>query len=126
MFSHLLTRLRNTANNEYDAFWYEALVCEVFPGHGAIRGGMKGPIQNRADFERFPWDEIPTIFRKKYTPHFEAIRKVMPEGMKAYGGCGYGIFEASEDLVGYATWGYKVGKRIGKMPQPVFVIAKKD
>jgi uroporphyrinogen decarboxylase len=88
-------------NNEYDAFSYEALVCEVFPGHGAIRGGMKGPIQNREDFEKFPFDEIPALFWKKYTPHFEAIRKVMPAGMKAYGGCGYGIFEASEDLVGF-------------------------
>jgi uroporphyrinogen decarboxylase len=88
-------------NNEYDAFSYEALVCEVFPGHGAIRGGMKGPIQNREDFEKFPFDEIPALFWKNYTPHFEAIRKVMPAGMKAYGGCGYGIFEASEDLVGF-------------------------
>jgi len=87
--------------NEYDAFSYEALVCEVFPGHGAIRGGMKGPIQNREDFEKFPFELIPDFFWKKYTPHFEAIRKVMPSGMKAYGGCGYGIFEASEDLVGF-------------------------
>ena len=88
-------------SNEYDAFSYEALVCAVFPGHGAIRGGMKGPIQNRADFEKFPFEEIPTFFWKKHTPHFEAIRSVMPAGMKAYGGCGYGIFEASEDLVGF-------------------------
>ena len=88
-------------DNEYDAFSYEALVCEVFPGHGAIRGGIKGPIQNRSDFERFPFDDIPTLFWEKYTPHFEAIRKVIPAGMKAYGGCGYGIFEASEDLVGF-------------------------
>lgn len=87
--------------NEYDAFSYEALVCEVFPGHGAIKGGMKGPIQNREDFEKFPFEEIPILFWEKYTPHLEAIRKVMPAGMKAYGGCGYGIFEASEDLVGY-------------------------
>lgn len=87
--------------NEYDAFSYEALVCEVFPGHGAIKGGMKGPIQNREDFEKFPFDDIPRIFWKTYTPHLEAIRKAMPAGMKAYGGCGYGIFEASEDLVGY-------------------------
>jgi len=87
--------------NEYDAFSYEALVCEVFPGHGAIKGGMKGPIQNRDDFEKFPFEDIPTLFWEKYTPHLEAIRKVMPAGMKAYGGCGYGIFEASEDLVGY-------------------------
>ena len=25
----------------------------------------------------------------------------MPAGMKAYGGCGYGVFESSQDLVGY-------------------------
>lgn len=32
---------------------------------------------------------------------FEAIRKTLPKGMKAYGGCGYGIFEASQYLVGF-------------------------
>jgi len=88
-------------NNTYDAFAYEAHVCEIFPGHGAIKGGMKGPIQNRNDFEKFPFEEIPALFWRKYTPHLEAIRKIMPAGMKAYGGCGNGIFEASEDLVGY-------------------------
>ncbi|MBA7591643.1 hypothetical protein ES708_33803 [subsurface metagenome] len=62
---------------------------------------MAGPIQNRQDFERYPFDEIPGIFWQTYTPHLEALRKVMPPGMKAYGGCGNGIFEISEDLVGY-------------------------
>lgn len=85
----------------YDAFDFEAAICDIFPGHGAIMGGMKGPIQNRADFNRYPWDDIPRIFQETYVPHFEAIRKVLPHGMKAYGGCGYGIFEASQDLVGY-------------------------
>ena len=33
----------------YDAFDYEAAICEIFPGHGAILGG-DGPIQTRADF----------------------------------------------------------------------------
>ena len=28
---------------------------------------------------------------------------MMPPGMKAYGGCGYGIFETAEDLVGYES-----------------------
>lgn len=88
-------------NNTYDAFSYEALITDILPGHGAIKGGMKGPIQDRDDFEKYPFDEIPSIFWKTYTPHLEAIRKVMPAGMKAYGGCGNGIFEASEDLVGY-------------------------
>ena len=85
----------------YDAFDFEAAICDILPGHGAIYGGMLGPIQTRDDFNKYPWTEIPKLFWKTYTPHFEAIRKVLPEGMKAYGGCGYGIFEASQDLVGY-------------------------
>jgi uroporphyrinogen decarboxylase len=86
----------------YDAFAYEASVCDCFPGHGAIRGG-KGPIQSRNDFEKYPFADIPHIFRQRYLPHFEAIRTVLPAGMKAYGGCGYGVFEASEDLVGFES-----------------------
>ena len=85
----------------YDGFDYEAAICDILPGHGAINGGMEGPIQNRDDFEKYPFDDIPRIFWDTYTPHLEAIRKVMPPGMKAFGGCGYGIFETSQDLVGY-------------------------
>ncbi len=91
------------ASSGYDAFDFEAPVCDIFPGHGAILGGMLGPIQTREDFERFPFDELPAIFWEKYTPHLQAIRKVMPAGMKAYGGCGYGVFESSQDLVGYES-----------------------
>ncbi len=85
----------------FDAFDYEAAVCDIFPDHGAIMGGRPGPIQTRADFDAFPFDEIPKWFWQRYTPHLEAIRKVLPPGMKAFGGCGYGIFESSQDLVGY-------------------------
>ena len=55
------------------------------------------------DFENNPFDELPKLFWEAYTPHLEAIRKVMPVGMKAYGGCGYGIFESAQDLVGYTS-----------------------
>ena len=89
-------------NMTYDAFAYEASVCDCFPGHGAIRGGL-GPIQSRSDFEKYPFTDIPRIFYEQYAPHFEAIRTVLPAGMKIYGGCGYGIFEASEDLVGFES-----------------------
>ena len=85
----------------YDAFDYEAAICDILPDHGAILGGRPGPIQTRADFEKFPFDDIPHIFWETYTSHLEAIARVMPPGMKAYGGCGYGIFETSQDLVGY-------------------------
>lgn len=89
--------------NTYDALSYEAKICEIYPDHGAILGGRLGPIQTRADFDRYPWEEIPRIFIRAYKPHLDALRKVMPRGMKAYGGCGYGIFESAEDLVGYES-----------------------
>ena len=85
----------------YDAFDYEAAICDVFPDHGAIFGGRPGPIQTREDFEKYPFEEIPILFWKIHAPQLDAIRKVLPDGMKAYGGCGYGIFESSQDLVGY-------------------------
>ena len=88
-------------NMTYDAFDYEAAICDILPDHGAIFGGRPGPIQTRSDFEKYPFDDIPHIFWETYTPHLEALRKVMPPGMKAYGGCGYGIFETSQDLVGF-------------------------
>jgi len=72
----------------YDAFDYEAAICDILPGHGAIMGGMAGPIQTRQDFDSYPWADIPNIFRETYSPHFEAIRKTLPPGMKAYGGFG--------------------------------------
>lgn len=87
----------------YDAFDYEAGICEIFPGHGAIVGGVQGPIQNRDDFNKYPFDELPERYWDRYKPHLDAIRKVMPPGMKAFGGCGYGIFEASQDLVGFES-----------------------
>ena len=87
----------------YDAFDYEAGICDIIPGHGAILGGMQGPIQAREDFEKYPFDEIPVIFWDTYKPRLDTIRKVLPKGMKAYGGCGYGIFETAQDLVGYES-----------------------
>ena len=89
--------------NTYDAFSSEAAICEILPGHGAILGGMLGPIQTRDDFDRYPFDDIPRIFWETYRPRLESIRRVMPAGMKAYGGCGYGIFETAQDLVGYES-----------------------
>jgi uroporphyrinogen decarboxylase len=64
-------------------------------------GGKPGPIQNRRDYDSFPFDEVSPRFWKRWTPHLEAMYDTLPAGMKAVGGCGYGIFEISEDLVGY-------------------------
>ena len=49
----------------YDVISFEVCITEVLPGHGALSGGMKGPIQNRADFDTYPWDDIPELFPDK-------------------------------------------------------------
>ena len=85
----------------YDTVSYEVCVTEILPGGGALLGERAGPIQNRGDFERYPWDDLPRIFWELAGPRLEAFRQAMPDGMKGVGGVGNGLFEISEDLVGF-------------------------
>jgi len=84
----------------YDVVSYEECITSVLPEHGALSGGKAGPIQSRADFERYPWDEVPAMFWAAAAPRFDALAAAMPPGMRAVGGIGNGVFEISEDLVG--------------------------
>lgn len=85
----------------YDTVSFEGGLVPVLPGNGAIFGGRPGPIQNRSDFEKYPWDEIEHRYWEKYAAQFDALSNALPQGMKAIGGVGYGVFEVSEDLVGF-------------------------
>jgi uroporphyrinogen decarboxylase len=84
----------------YDTVSYEVVITGILPQHGAIMGGA-GPIQNRADFERYPWEDLTSRFWAEAEPKFEALAANLPPGMRALGGVGNGIFEISEDLVGF-------------------------
>lgn len=85
----------------YDTVSYEVCVTDFLPGGGALLGEREGPIQNRDDYDRYPWDDLPRIFWDTAKPRFDMLREYMPAGMKAVGGVGNGPFEISEDLVGY-------------------------
>jgi len=84
----------------YDVVPYEVCITEILPQSGALSGGKPGPIQNRADFKAYPWDDLPAMYWELAEPRFTALAEAMPEGMKAVGGVGTGVFENSEDLVG--------------------------
>jgi uroporphyrinogen decarboxylase len=86
----------------YDTVSYEVCITEALPGHGAIMGG-KGPIQNQADFERYPWDELEARYWVLADRKFAALGRNLPPGMKALGGVGNGVLEISEDLVGFES-----------------------
>ncbi len=84
----------------YDVVSFEICITEILPGSGALSGGRPGPIQSRADFQKYPWGELPGRYWRNAAPKFDAIARALPDGMKAVGGVGNGVFEISEDLVG--------------------------
>jgi uroporphyrinogen decarboxylase len=90
----------------YDTVSFEVCITEILPDHGAIMGGRPGPIQNRADFEQYPWDELPQRFGELADKQFAMLGQCLPEGMKALGGVGNGVLEISEDLVGFQYLSY--------------------
>lgn len=85
----------------YDTVSFEGTIGETMPGSGALGRHMPGVIKDRADFDAYPWDKLPDLYFEKYTPYFKALRENLPEGMKAVGGVGNGIFECVQDLVGF-------------------------
>ena len=89
----------------YDTVSYEVCITEILPGPGALKGG-KGPIQTRAEFTSYPWHELESRYWSLAEPKFNALRKNMPSGMAALGGVGNGVFEISEDLVGFEYLAY--------------------
>ena len=74
----------------YDTFSFEAAIVGSWDDSGAIMGGRPGPIQNRATFESFPFEDVPKRFWRKWTPHLEALAQSLPDGMKAIGGSATG------------------------------------
>ncbi len=90
----------------YDTVSAEVCITTILPDGGAIMGGRPGPIQTRADFDRYPWDELPGRYWALADNQFSALGATMPEGMKALGGVGNGVLEISEDLVGFQYLAY--------------------
>ena len=90
----------------YDTVSYEVCISEILPVHGAIMGGRPGPIQNRDDFNKYPWNELADQYWQVAEPRFQLLSHTMRPGMKALGGVGNGAFEISEDLVGFEYLAY--------------------
>lgn len=88
--------------NGYDVVTFEECIGQIMPGAGALGDSRVTPvIQDEDDFNHYPWDDIPELYFKKYSKYFRALRDEMPEGMKAIGGVGNGIFECVQDLTSY-------------------------
>lgn len=85
----------------YDIVTFEGCITSVLPNGGALGGHKQGAIGSWEDFEAYPWDQVEQLYFDMFAQDFEALRRNMPEGMRAVGGVGNGVFECVQDLVGY-------------------------
>ena len=86
----------------YDVVTFERCIGEIMPGSGALGDSRVIPvIQDEEDFRKYPWAELEEYYFQKNAKYFLALRDEMPDGMKAIGGVGNGIFECVQDLTGY-------------------------
>lgn len=87
----------------YDGVPFEVCITEILPFGGALAHPQAGHIQDRETFLSYPFDEVPALYIQRAQPRFDALRDNLPQGMKAYGGIGNGVFEIAQDLCGYET-----------------------
>lgn len=85
----------------YDTVSFEGCMTGILPGGGALGGHKKGVIGSWEDFERYPWETLESLYFDAFSRDYEALRCALPEGMKAVGGVGNGVFECVQDLTGY-------------------------
>jgi uroporphyrinogen decarboxylase len=91
----------------YDTVSYEVCVIEALPHQGnSLMGKEPGPIQTEQDLDNFDWQAALEKYKQVSDNKFKALAKNLPEGMKAVGGVGNGVFEISEDLVGLEYLAY--------------------
>jgi uroporphyrinogen decarboxylase len=85
----------------YDAIPLECLISGILPGNKALYGHEPGSIHTMDDFKKYPWEEVPDFFKKKYYHLFRSFADNLPAGVKGVGGPGNGVFECVQDVVGY-------------------------
>lgn len=90
----------------YDTASVEFCICQALEGGGALYEHTDGSIKDREDFERYPWDELPDRFFERFGPAYRTLAETCPPDMRAIGGVGNGIFEMTQDLVGYTDLCY--------------------
>lgn len=90
----------------YDTVSFECCIGPAMPGSGALGQHKPGVIHSRADFEKYPWDKLPEFYFERYSHDFRLLGEALPQGMKAIGGVGNGVFECVQDVVGYVNLSY--------------------
>lgn len=87
----------------YDTISFEGCITPVLVDGGALYGGKQGPIQSWEDLESYPFDTVEKNYWECWAPHLDVLGESIPDGMRLIGGCGNGVFEILQDLVGFES-----------------------
>jgi uroporphyrinogen decarboxylase len=83
----------------YDCIPFERGMTELVQQNAGLMGLAPAIVENMDDLEKFPWDKKLDEYIRLFDGHFNALREALPEGMKAVGGIGNGLFETVQDFV---------------------------
>jgi uroporphyrinogen decarboxylase len=83
----------------YDCIPFERNICRLIQDGQGLRGHAPAIIGTMDDVENYPWDSKLPEYIKRFEQDYAALREALPEGMKAIGGVGNGLFEAIQDFV---------------------------
>ena len=88
-------------NMGYDTVSFECCACNVVAQGEALSGHTPGAITDRKSFETYPFDTLAKRYWEKHESHFRLLGEELPDGMKAIGGIGNGLFELAQDFAGF-------------------------
>ena len=90
----------------YDTYSFEGCITELVQQGAGLMGHGTNLIKTEADFEAWPWSELPLRYFEKFGPMFDAVAETLPPGMKITGGIGNGMFETIQDFVPFTELCY--------------------
>ena len=83
----------------YDCIPFERCVTELIQGGKGLMGQAPAILETMEDVEKYPWEAKAKEYIACFDEDFSALREALPEGMKAVGGIGNGLFETVQDFV---------------------------
>ena len=83
----------------YDCIPFECSMASLVQDAEGLMGRAPAIINSMADIEQFPWSHKLDEFVERFDEDYRALREALPEGMKAVGGIGFGLFETLQDFV---------------------------
>ena len=85
----------------YDCIPFERNICRMVQDAQGLMGHAPALVHNLEDVENYPWEEKLPEYIRRFEEDYAALREALPEGMKAVGGVGNGLFETIQDFVPY-------------------------